>query len=200
VNKHTHTDVRIERIAFNDVFPLYGAIDIRSSSTERAKAIQSDLTAQLQLAQQVVEKAKNEINFPLLDEIEFKLKKFLASTSGVLQSEEELNIQDFMRGPLQGLFCHLQTAVPEVSNEISQYLSIIDPQVGMLYHYRKMYEQSVSKINDTLARFIDKEQMAAQKVYPHFFERFITDGLEFNIHIGQSISPRKNLMKFIYII
>lgn len=191
VNKHTHADVRIERIAFNDVFPLYGAIDIRSSSTERAKAIQSDLTAQLQLAQQVVEKAKHEISFPLLDEIEFKLKKFLASTSGVLQSEEELNIQDFMRGPLQGLFCHLQTAVPQVGNEITQYLSVIDPQVGMLYHYRKMYEQSVSKINDTLARFIDKEQMAAQKVYPHFFERFITDGLEFNIHIGQSIAPRK---------
>ncbi|HUM98432.1 MAG TPA: hypothetical protein PK275_11295 [Chitinophagaceae bacterium] len=191
VNKHTDADVRIERIAFNEVFPLYGAIDIRSSSTERGKAIQADLIAQLQLAQQVVEKTKNEISFPLLDEIEFKLKKFIASATGVLQSDEELNIQDFLRGPAQGLFCHLQTAVPEVSNEIAQYLSVIDPQVGMLYHYRKMYEQSVSKINDTLARFIDKEQMAAQKVYPHFFERFITDGLEFNIHIGQSISPRK---------
>jgi hypothetical protein len=61
----------------------------------------------------------------------------------------------------------------------------------MLYHHRKEYEESVSRINDTLARFIDKEQMAAQKVYPHYFERYVTDGLEFNIYMGQAISPRK---------
>ena len=61
----------------------------------------------------------------------------------------------------------------------------------MLYHHRKEYEESVSRINDTLARFIDKEQAAAQKVYPHYFERYVTDGLEFNIYIGQSITPRK---------
>ena len=28
-------------------------------------------------------------------------------------------------------------------------------------------------------------------VYPHYFERYVTDGLEFNIYMGQSISPRK---------
>src|SRR5204862_1513213 len=67
----------------------------------------------------------------------------------------------------------------------------LDPQLGMLYHHRKDYEHSISRINDALAHFIDKEQVAAQKVYPHYFERFMTDGLEFNIHIGQSISPRK---------
>jgi hypothetical protein len=61
----------------------------------------------------------------------------------------------------------------------------------MLYHHRKEYEQSISRINDVLAHFIDKEQAAAQKVYPHYFERFMTDGLEFNIHMGQSITPRK---------
>ena len=63
--------------------------------------------------------------------------------------------------------------------------------MGMLYKHRKEYEDSISLINHTLARFIDKEQAAAQKVYPHYFERYITDGLEFNIFMGQSISPRK---------
>jgi len=61
----------------------------------------------------------------------------------------------------------------------------------MVYHHRKQYEQSISRINQTLATFMDKEQAAAQKVYPHYFERYITDGLEFNIHMGQSITPRK---------
>ncbi|MES1225945.1 MAG: GAF domain-containing protein, partial [Bacteroidota bacterium] len=36
-----------------------------------------------------------------------------------------------------------------------------------------------------------KEQSAAQKVFPHYFERYVTDGVEFNIYIGQSIAPRR---------
>ena len=76
-------------------------------------------------------------------------------------------------------------------NEIEHYFSALDPQIGMLYHHRKEYEESVSRINDTLARYIDKEQIAAQKVYPHYFERYVTDGLEVNIYMGQAISPRK---------
>ena len=61
----------------------------------------------------------------------------------------------------------------------------------MRYNHRKDYEQSITRINETLSRFIDKEQSAAQKVYPHYFERFVTDGVEFNIYMGQSITPRK---------
>jgi hypothetical protein len=61
----------------------------------------------------------------------------------------------------------------------------------MLYHHRKEYEQSVSKINETLSKLVDREQHAAQKIYPHYFERYVTDGLEYNIYIGQAISPRK---------
>jgi hypothetical protein len=40
-----------------------------------------------------------------------------------------------------------------------------------------------------LDRFIDGEQAAAQSVYPHYFERYITDGLEFNVYVGQSLAP-----------
>jgi hypothetical protein len=68
---------------------------------------------------------------------------------------------------------------------------MLDPQLGMLYRHRKDYEQSVTRINELLSRFLEKEQMAAQKVYPHYFERFVTDGVEFNIYMGQSITPRK---------
>jgi hypothetical protein len=30
-----------------------------------------------------------------------------------------------------------------------------------------------------------------QQVFPHYFERYVTDGVEFNIYIGQSLAPRK---------
>ena len=191
VTKQQKEDVKVERISFNDVHPLYGAIDIRNSSTERSHAIQLDIVEQLEMAQNVIRKAQANVPFPLLQEIEFKIDKFIVSASDVLQSGEELSIQDFLQGQVVAVFNHLHNTEPSLKNEVEQYFAALDPQIGMLYHHRKEYEQSVSRINDTLARFIDKEQAAAQKVYPHYFERYVTDGLEFNIYMGQSISPRK---------
>ncbi len=191
VTKQQKEEVKVERIAFQDVHPLYGAIDIRNSSTERSHAIQLDIVEQLEMAQNVIKKAQANVPFPLLQEIEFKIDKFIVSASDVLQSGEELSIQDFLQGQVVAVFNHLHSTEPSVKNEVEQYFAALDPQIGMLYRHRKDYEQSVSRINDTLARFIDKEQAAAQKVYPHYFERYVTDGLEFNIYMGQSISPRK---------
>jgi hypothetical protein len=191
VGKQRKEDTKIERIAFNDVHPLYGAIDIRNSSTERSHAIQLDIVEQLEMARKVIKKAQEKLTFPLLQEIEYKIDKFIFSASDVLQSGEELSIQDFLQVQVVSVFNHLKSTEPSLKNEVELYFASLDPQIGMLYHHRKNYEQSVSRINDTLARFIDKEQIAAQKVYPHYFERYVTDGLEFNIYMGQSISPRK---------
>lgn len=191
VNQHQKEEEKIERIAFSDVHPLYGAIDIRNSSTQRSHAIQLDIVEQLELAQKVIKKAQSHVHFPLLQEIEFKIDKFIVSASDVLQSGEELSIQDFLLGQVVSVFNHLHNTEPSVKKEVELYFAALDPQIGMLYHHRKNYEESVSRINDSLARFIDKEQAAAQKVYPHYFERYVTDGVEFNIYIGQSISPRK---------
>ena len=191
VGQHGKEEVKIERIAFTDVHPLYAAIDIRNSSVKRSHAIQLDIIEQLEMAQKVIKKAQVNVPFPLLQEIEFKIDKFIVSASDVLQSGEELSIQDFLQGQVVAVFNHLQSTEPSLKNEVEQYFAALDPQIGMLYHHRKEYEESVSRINDTLARFIDKEQAAAQKVYPHYFERYVTDGLEFNIYMGQAISPRK---------
>ncbi len=191
VNQQHQEDARIERISFPEVYPLYGAIDIRNSSTERSHSIQLDLIEQLEMAQRVLRKAHLEMPFPLLQEIEFKLDKYIASASDVLLSEEEITIHEFMQNQVVSIFNHLRSTLPALKNDIEHYFAALDPQLNMIYHHRKEYENSIAKINDTLARMIDKEQVSAQKVYPHYFERYVTDGVEFNIYMGQSIAPRK---------
>lgn len=191
VTQHEKEDAKIQRITFHNVWPLYAALDIRNSSIERSRAIQSDILEQLRHVQKVVKKAAALMNFPLLQELEFKTERFITAASDTLQTEEEMSISEFMKSQVQPIFNHLHSTEPALKNDIEHYLSGLDPQVGMLYKHRKEYETSVTRINETLSRFIDKEQLAAQKVYPHYFERYVTDGLEFNIYIGQSIAPRK---------
>jgi hypothetical protein len=38
---------------------------------------------------------------------------------------------------------------------------------------------------------IDRRQTSAQGIFPHYYERFKTDGVEHNLYIGPSISPRE---------
>ncbi|MFN8289026.1 MAG: hypothetical protein U0U70_02095 [Chitinophagaceae bacterium] len=191
VNQRQSKDIHIKRITFDEVWPLYAAVDIRNSSVERSQAIKADIQEQLELAMEVVQKAKKHLSFPLMEELEFKIRRYAEAASGPLQTEEEMSINEFLKVQVNGVFNHLHKTEPTLKNDIEYYLTALDPQVGMLYRHRKEYEASVTKINETLSRYIDKEQHAAQKVYPHYFERYVTDGLEFNIYIGQSISPRK---------
>jgi hypothetical protein len=183
--------VKIEPIVFQGVYPMYGAIDIRNSSVERNHAIQLDLLEQLNLAKDIVQLARKEHPFPLLDETLFKLQKYIHSVSNILFADEEIAILQFLKIDLINLFRHLQSIQPNLNKDINRYFDAINSPVEMVYHHRKEYEESITTINNAVARFIDREQEAAQKIFPHYFERFVTDGVDFNIYIGQSISPDK---------
>jgi hypothetical protein len=141
------------------------------------------------MVHQVLEKTSKIFNFPLLKDVQYKVDKFIASTTDTLLSDDELLIYDFLQVEVDGLFKHLRTAKPELRKIIDEYFSKLDPQRNVVYHHRREYEDSITKINDALDRFIDQEQKIAQQVFPHYFERYITDGIEFNIYVGQSLAP-----------
>ncbi|MCX6107601.1 MAG: hypothetical protein NTY08_17390 [Proteobacteria bacterium] len=44
-------------------------------------------------------------------------------------------------------------------------------------------------MNLSLSHYIDTEQAKAQKVYPHFFEKHVTDGVDHSIYIGKALVP-----------
>ncbi|HEY0041799.1 MAG TPA: hypothetical protein VGB71_14100, partial [Flavisolibacter sp.] len=182
---------KMPQIAFQDVYPLYGAIDIRNSSLERTNSIQLDLLEQLTLANEVLTKACKVIDFPLLKETQYRIEKYMAAASDTLLSDDEMQIYDFLQVHLDSIFNNLLHLRPELKKVISSYLNALDPQRKVIYHHRKEYEESITRINDVLDRFTDLEQRSIQEIYPHYFERYITDGVEFNIYVGQSLSPQK---------
>lgn len=188
-NRQANDAVKMGAITFGDVHPLYGAIDIRNSSVERTHAIQLDMLEQLKCAHDVLSVAAKGKPFPLLNEYLFKIDQYINTTSDQLLTEEEMAVYDFMEHDLDGLFKHLLTTHPDLKKHIDGYFAALDAQRGIIYHHRKEYEDSITKINDVLDRFMDVEQAAAQQVFPHYFERYITDGIEFNIYVGQTLAP-----------
>jgi hypothetical protein len=182
---------KMPSIAFEDVYPLYGAIDVRNSSLERTNSIQLDLLEQLTLANDVLKKACKSIDFPLLKETQYRIEKYMAAASDTLLSDDEMQIYEFLQVHLDSVFNNLVHLRPELKKLISGYQKALDPQRKVIYHHRKEYEESITRINDVLDRFTDQEQKVIQEIYPHYFERYITDGVEFNIYVGQSLSPQR---------
>ncbi|HMK17907.1 MAG TPA: hypothetical protein VK492_06910 [Chitinophagaceae bacterium] len=191
IQKQQGKDPKPERIAFETVYPLYGAIDIRNSSVERSQSIQLDFIEQLQMAAAVIKKAQSNMSFPLLQEVQFKIDKHISAASDVLLSDEETTIHDFLQNQVASIFKHLKGTAPSIQKDIDAYFAALDKNIGMIYHHRKEFEESIAKINEQVSRFVDREQVSVQQIFPHYFERYVTDGVEFNIYIGQTLSPRK---------
>lgn len=191
IQKQQGKDPKPERIAFEYVYPLYGAIDIRNSSVERSQSIQLDFIEQLQMAAAIIKKAQASMPFPLLQEVQYKIDKHISSASDVLLSDEETTIHDFLLNQVTSIFKHLKGTAPAVQKDIDGYFAALDKNIGMIYHHRKAFEESIAQINEQVSRFIDREQTSVQQIFPHYFERYVTDGVDFNIYIGQSLAPRK---------
>jgi hypothetical protein len=189
--KQENDGAKLPPISFGNVYPLYAVVDVRNSSVERNNAIQLDLLEQLQLVHQVLEKAAATMEFPLLKEIRYKVDKYIAASSEQLLSDDELMIYDFLQHDVDELFKHLHLTQPSLRKLIDNYTSALDKEKNILYHHRKQYEDTITIINNALDRFVDREQVHAQKLFPHYFERYITDGVEFNIYIGQSMAPNR---------
>ncbi|HSB92749.1 MAG TPA: hypothetical protein VLC28_06505 [Flavitalea sp.] len=187
---------KVPVITFDNVYPMYGAIDIRNSSTERNKAIQEDLLEQLKMAASIIRKARKLSEYPLLREVNYKIRKYANSITNIVLSDEEIIINRFLKSEVVKLLRHLENIQPELKEDIENYFQQVTTPVDMLYKHRKDFDESITAINLAVSKFIDAEQLEAQKLYPHFFERFVTDGVDFNIYVGQSINPDHPFDKF----
>jgi len=181
-----------KEIVFKDVYPLYGQIDIKDSSKARNVAIQRDLMIQLSQINDVLEKALKTNKLPIYEELMFRINNHLESIKEMLYTNSEQAIFDFVKEEIAPIFSHLKKSDPEIAKHILAYEANIDLGTESYYDHRKNYDESVMLINKRLASVIDKKQEAAQDMFPHYFERYKTDGVEHNMYIGASISSKKD--------
>ena len=177
----------MEPIVFRDVHPLFAVSDIRGSSTHRAWAIQADLLTQLGLAREVLRAAYEVRPLPILDHLTHRIDGSTAEIEVTLRSGDEMGVLGFLKTDLEPLFGHLQTFGPAVRERIDAYRAAVDPGIGLVYARRKEFDESVTRINDAVASYIELEEQAAQGMFPHFFERQKTDGVDYTIYLGGAL-------------
>lgn len=175
-------------IVFKEVYPLYGQIDIKSSSKERNLAIQRDLMIQLSEIHTILELAYKKLKLPIYEELTFRVNNHLEEIKDTLYTHSEQAVFDFVHEEVNPAFHHLKREDEEIKARIENYEAQIDTTTESYYDHRRNYDESVMEINMKLAALLDKKQNKAQAMFPHYFERYKTDGVEHNMYIGSSIA------------
>jgi len=187
-----HKNITPEEIVFHNVYPLYAQTDIKGSSNARNITIKEDLSKQLNLAVKILDNVSKYETLPIYEELSFRIKQFLQSIDVGLSTGEEISIIEFLKRDVNPVFKHIRSINNELKEQISSYQNLLDPQLDMIYEKRRFYENSVTQLNNTLAQFVDQKQQEAQNMFPHYFERYKTDGVEHTIYIGKSLVKNKS--------
>ena len=179
-------------IVFDHVNPLYGQIDIKDSSQARNTAIQRDLMIQLSDVNKVLTSAWQKTKLPIYEELIYRVNNHIDDVKEVLHTNSEQAIFNFIMDEVNPVFEHIKKEDSNLKDIVLKYESVIDPNTHSYYDHRRNYDTSVMRINKKLAALIDKKQEEAQKMFPHFFERYKTDGIEHNMYIGDSIAGNRD--------
>ncbi len=177
----------MEEIIFENVHPFYGASDIKDSSIHRNKAIQLDLIENLELAGEIIRKASSKGVMPILEEMSFRISNQIDTLKKELNSMNEMSVIGFIRNEIWSTLEQLKSLDDEFRNMIQIYKEKLNPQLGILSNKRKEFEESIMLMNETISTELEIQQDKAQKIFPHYFEKYKTDGVEYNLYLGSSL-------------
>jgi len=185
-----NSDKPFREIIFKDVYPMYGQIDVKGSSMARNRAIQSDFQKQIKALLSIFNELVATQKLPVLEQHVFELERLEAQILENLKADSESTAQNYILSEIHPMLEHFNSH-PKVAQKIADYAKILDPAYGMVYDDRKNFDETLSLINKKMAAVLDKKQEEAQEFFPHYYERFKTDGVEHSLYIGASIAPKK---------
>jgi hypothetical protein len=184
-------NTKFNDIVFKDVYPLYGQLDIKDSSTQRNEALKSDLKKQIDEVKNVLSSAYKKIAIPLYEELIFRVDSYQNELEKGLLAGGEQKIMNFLGTEIYPVFEHIKKQDKALGKAVTKYEKLLDPGLSTIYEERKKFDRSVALTNQTLTNYLDKKQEEAQRMFPHYFERYKTDGVEYNMYIGQSMTRER---------
>jgi len=191
-------NLHLEDITFEQVYPLYGAIDIRNSTVNRNEALKKDMVFQLQELIGLLESCYQVIGMELLRENIFICGEWLAQVKDNIANLKEAELTYFLEVEIRQLLTDLSLGHQEIDLLIQPYLESLDEQAGSATAHRRELEISMNAVIQQVNTMVDALKEKAQRNYPCFFEKFRTDGVEYDLYIGQSITPQQ-LFKKVYL-
>src|SRR5438477_540706 len=126
-------------------------------------------------------------HLPALHQLRYRVERHAEQIRKGVAAGDETGIVAFLRAEVESLFEHLGTFGEAVRGAIEAYRGALDPRLGAVYGQRRVFEDSVTRVADMISSYLDLEEQAAQDIFPHYFEKQKTDGVDHQIYVGASL-------------
>lgn len=191
ISKGESTKLSLNPIRFDKVFPIYGAVDIRNSTKMRTIAFRKDSYQRMGILQLIVDQLES--IGPSAEE-----QRFITRFSMVKRWLDDGMLDHF-----------ILDIISFFQDDVFQFLNILDPNDPLLRKFKQDYlkdnagkygvvngaseefEQTLHMLNSIIGQELDNFNAVVQSYFPSYFEKFRTDGIEYDMYIGQSITPSK---------
>jgi len=186
-----HRENRINTVHFPNVYPLYGAIDVKDSSILRNTAIKTDLQRQhvnLEILTNAVRKIFDSAYVKAFD-LRIQQSRHLLEISSF--DEAVISATDFLRKEAPVFMDTIIGKNKVVDNLITAYRCSSDQHPDGINRSQREFEGSIQQLNIIINDELDSLNAFVQGNYPSYFERFRTDGVEYDIYVGASITPQQ---------
>lgn len=178
-------------IRFDQLYPLYGQTDIRNSSLHRNQAILLDIAEQLLETINLLDAIVTRHEMPFYKMLHQQAKEYHALLKADAAQIGETEFLHFLRSKVYPALEHLLHGDTEVASLIQSYYTQLDQESGLITRNRQVYQHEVNEVNSIISKAIEKGQARAQKMFPHYFKKYKTDGIEHDMYIGQSLAKHR---------
>jgi hypothetical protein len=179
----------MQTVSFEEVYPLFGSVDIRDSTIKHNAALKQDLDLIIRLLTYTVDELNKHLPKRLSAKLANSLKSWLKMFATAQRSNDEISCSNTLHSVVHPYLLQLKQQYPDTEPLLNDFAKAINETKGSGYANRRALEVSIKQINGALNHYYEKAQVKLQKIFPCYFEKFRSDGVEYDIYTGQSISP-----------
>lgn len=179
-----------ETIVFAEVYPLFGISDIRGSSDERNRAIQTDLLEQFRLGLAIVDVVCETQNTHLGEQLRLDLLDYIQHLKEKVTVDMEVRAAEYLNEKLEVYFDYFMQCGPKVQAAVEAYRTACANEHNCVYGDRTRYDQMLNLISTKLQETWASWQERMQQILPHYCDIECTDGMDHMIYVGKSIDSK----------
>lgn len=180
---------QLEPVRFKDVYPVYGAVDIKDSTKLRNAVQRDDALRRINSFAQLIDVMPAQ-DSPHVVALKTKVGKFKKLLSSIRIDKILAEIQYFLYQEIPYLLSiDMSRITPDMKAAMAEMgLNEVDGRY-VVEERDDDFEVSLQLMNRMIKAELDNLNEFVQATFPSYFETFRTDGIEYDMYVGQSITP-----------
>jgi hypothetical protein len=150
-----------------------------------------DINFHIALLEQVLNNLPEVLSDSFTEILLINKQQWLEHFKAYKETGDEITFNSLIQEEIEPFLFQVAETSDTVREIIQPYFNSVSETQGSFHKNRREMERSMQIINENINLYLTNHLKELQKIFPRYFEKFRTDGVEYDIYLGQSIAPYK---------